>query len=477
MIEKLQDPFHNRCPFDSTRILIVGISGGPDSLCLLDLLYKAGLRVVAAHLNHQLRAEADADADHVRQIAEAYRIPCVIHVEDVGAFAQTNALSVEEAARMMRYRFLFAEAKQWDAQAVVVGHTADDQVETVLMHLLRGAGLEGLKGMDAWQLPNAWSKEIPLARPLLGMWREDTVAYCHTNGLQPVMDLSNLDMTYFRNRLRHELIPTLEAISPRFKMKLTRMAEVLRGDLQILEPVVELAWEKCIREVGSGYFVFGKELFVEQPAGMQRRLIRKAMGQLRTGIRDIGFETVERGLSFLKQPAPRGQVDLKNGLRMVVQGDGIWIATWEADLLGNGWIKVGRESEPARLTPPGRIELVDPWWLNLEEVMDIDEGRRLAFENTDPYHAWLDADQITGALEVRARKAGDYIRPLGLGGHRVKIADLMINVKMPRAARAVWPLVCCAGEVIWVPGYATSHVCRVRSETRRMIHFWLSRME
>ena len=147
--------------------------------------------------------------------ADDYGIPCVIKVEDVGAYAKVHGLSVEEAARIVRYRFLFSEAVRREAQAVVVGHTADDQVETVLMHLLRGAGLEGLKGMEAWQVPNAWSKEIALARPLLGMWREETVAYCQEHGLQPVIDQSNFERTYFRNRLRHEVIPMLETHSPR----------------------------------------------------------------------------------------------------------------------------------------------------------------------------------------------------------------------------------------------------------------------
>src|SRR5512137_793901 len=120
MIEKLQETFHKSCPFDFTRILVVGVSGGPDSLCLLDILHKAGMTVVVAHMNHQLRAEADQDAEQVQRMADRLGMPCVIQVEDVGVFAKEHALSVEEAARIVRYRFLFSEAEKRDAQAVVV---------------------------------------------------------------------------------------------------------------------------------------------------------------------------------------------------------------------------------------------------------------------------------------------------------------------------------------------------------------------
>lgn len=429
------------------------------------------MRVVAAHMNHQLRVEADQDAEYVQRIADQYRIPCIIKVEDVGAYAQVHALSVEEAARIVRYRFLFSEAEKRDAQAVVVGHTADDQVETVLMHLLRGAGLEGLKGMEAWQVPNAWSKEVALARPLLGMWREETVAYCKEHDLQPVIDQSNFDSTYFRNRLRHEVIPMLETNHPRLKEKLVRLAEVLRGDLQILEPAVESAWKESLSQVGDGYVAFNRKVFIEQLVGMQRRLVRRAMDQLRPGLRDIGFEPVERALVFLRHLASRGQVDLASGLRLVVEGEAIWIAAWEADLPGMGWPKM--IGEPIHLTRPGSISLEDGWQLDLEEVLNVEVGKRLAYENSDPYQAWLDADQLPGEFEVRGRREGDRIKPLGMEGHSVKMSDLMVNVKMPRRARKGWPLVCFSNEVLWVPGYATSHTYRVQPETRRIFHIRL----
>jgi tRNA(Ile)-lysidine synthase len=475
MIERIRQKLSVLDDLDSTRIWVIGVSGGPDSLCLLDAMHLAGKRIVAAHLNHCLRSEADQEAEQVRWAVEQYGIPFVLKVVDVSAYAERDSLSIEEAARIVRYRFLFDEAVRFDARAVLVGHTADDQVETVLMHLLRGAGLEGLKGMESCQLPNAWSKEIPLVRPLLSLWRQETVAYCLERGLHPVMDPSNLERTYYRNRLRLELIPVLETYAPNIKEIVIRMAETLRGDQQVLEPVVAAAWQTCLRQAGAGYAAFEKENFQAQQVGIKRRLLRKAMDLQRPGLRDIGFETIERALHFVQKPEPTGQLDLAAGLRLFVEGELIWIAAWEADLPGMGWPQIRNGGEPIRLSLPGTAGLADGWQLHLEEALDLDEGRQKALVNTDPYQVWLDAGHLVSGLVVRGRHPGDRIKPLGMEGHAVKIADLMINEKMPRRARAGWPLVCCGDEVIWVPGYATSHSSRVSQETRRIYHLWLAR--
>ena len=160
----------------------------------------------------------------MRKLAEEMKLPFVSESADVRGYAEEHKLSLEEAARMLRYRFLFAQARAHRAGAVAVGHTADDQVETILMHFLRGAGLAGLKGMAGRTLLPEFDREIPLVRPILHLWRHETEAYCREHDLQPVHDPSNTDETYFRNRLRHSLIPELEKYNPRFKETLLRTA-------------------------------------------------------------------------------------------------------------------------------------------------------------------------------------------------------------------------------------------------------------
>ena len=235
MLDRFPTTLQSECHLEQDLLLLVGVSGGPDSLCLLDVLRRLDYRLVVAHLDHGLRPESADEALAVQRLAESLGAACVVERQDVSAFAEMHGISLEEAARSVRYRFLFEQARLYEAQAVAVGHTADDQVETVLMHLLRGAGLSGLRGMAYRSLPNTWSQDIPLVRPLLGTWREEVLAYCHANALQPHLDSSNLDIRFYRNRLRHDLIPYLKNYNPRVHEVLWRTARVLSDDYAVLE--------------------------------------------------------------------------------------------------------------------------------------------------------------------------------------------------------------------------------------------------
>src|SRR3990172_11299082 len=182
MLDHIESTLGETCGLTKDRPIIAGISGGPDSLCLLGVLREAGYRIIVAHFNHKLRPDSDADANIVEQTASRLNIASVIESGNVRLFAEDEKLSIEEAARIMRYRFLMEQARRFKAQAVAVGHTADDQVETVLMHLIRGAGLDGLKGMTHRTFIKLFDPEIPIVRPLLDIWREETVVYCGAKG-------------------------------------------------------------------------------------------------------------------------------------------------------------------------------------------------------------------------------------------------------------------------------------------------------
>ncbi len=162
MLENLSHILREECQLDPAKPIVVGVSGGPDSLCTLDVLERCGYSPVVAHFNHQLRPEAEAESEVIRQLAENRKLPFIKGEDDVAARAEKRNESLEEAARNARYQFLFSSAKSVAAQAVAVGHSADDQAETVLMHLLRGAGMDGLSGMVFRALPNAWSEKFPL---------------------------------------------------------------------------------------------------------------------------------------------------------------------------------------------------------------------------------------------------------------------------------------------------------------------------
>jgi tRNA(Ile)-lysidine synthase len=393
----------------------------------------------------------------------------VTATEDVTAYAEDQALSVEMAARSLRYRFLFGVAKSWKAQAVAVGHTLDDQAETLLMHWLSGTGLEGLKGMEVYHLPNAWSQKIPLVRPLLGVRREETVAYCQERGLQPVIDRTNLEGVYLRSRLRRELIPILETYNPRLKENLLRTAQVVRGDLEILENHLSVAWKACVQLEGRGFVCVKRIVFLTQPLGIQRRMMRKAILLLRPGLREAGFEAVERTVQFMSRPPMTGQVDLLAGLRLFSEGDLAWLATWEADIPLMDWPQLQKGCCICLEKLPAAVELPGGWRLCLEEIVDLEAARQSAYTNGDPYQAWIDADRLPEELEVRRRQPGDCFHPLGMGGHTVNLSDFMINVKMPRRARAGWPLLCAGEDLLWVPGYALDHRSRITPVTQRIM--------
>jgi tRNA(Ile)-lysidine synthase len=469
VLEQFVSVLNEKCLLDPEKPVLAGVSGGPDSLCMLDVLRQLGYRLVVAHLDHNLRADSSQEAKHLHQIVEGYGLPFVQEQGDVGIYADDHSLSIEEAAREVRYRFLFEQAARYQAQAVAVGHTADDQVETVLMHLLRGSGLSGLRGMGYRSLPNPWSQNIPLVRPLLGVWREQILAHLEQSGLQASQDASNLDVRFYRNRLRHELLPQLDKLNPGIRKRLWQMSDILAEDDAVLEKIGQLVWEDCTLDQGQGYIALDTRTICSQPVGMQRRLIRRAIGLLRPGLRDIDYRMIEHAIHFLKDTSRSGQTDLAAGLRLEMEGERLWLATWEADLPGANWPQVEPGAQLS-LNAPGGITLAGSWQLQAESLPANTELIAQARSNPDPYQAWLDQSELVLPIVVRAHRSGERFRPLGMGGHSMKLSDFMINSGLPRRGRAGWPVVVSGDRIAWVPGYRISEDFAIKNSTRQIVH-------
>jgi tRNA(Ile)-lysidine synthase len=461
------------CGIQPATKLLVGVSGGPDSLCLLDGFVRLGYAVVAAHYNHRLRPEADADARHVQRVAEQMGVTFISAASDVRGYASEAGMSVEEAARTVRYRFLFAEARHLGCAAVAVGHTADDQVETVLMHFLRGAGLSGLRGMLPCGVMPEWDDAIPLVRPLLGVWRKDVIAYCKEHALEPVFDKSNLDTTYFRNRLRHELIPTLQDYNPQVKEVLWRMSQSAAGDYDLLHRLTLSAWHDCQIDEGLDFVVMSLNALRRMERGLKRNVMRLAIGKLRPGLRDIDFQSIERAASFIDAPTQTHFLDLIAGLVFYISGDRLFLGDHSSSLLVSAWpqMDVGDEFE---LAVPGRLELHAGWVLESHRI----ESAGYAdpdLKEKDPFQVRLNASCLSLPLQVRTRRPGDRFRPLGMNGHSLKLSDFWINEHLPRPARPGWPLVCSNDEIVWIPGYRPAETCRLHQGTHRAVHLILKR--
>ena len=461
--------------------VVVGVSGGADSVCLLHLLRELSaewaLRLTVAHLNHGLRgADADADAGFVAELAREWGLPSVVEKVDVAALAREKRLSIEEAARQARYAFLARVAGEQDARYVGAAHHADDQAETVLMRFLRGSGVAGLRGMlpvmplsDYRLAPEAAAEaDSPLLiRPLLATPRAAIADYCRENSLRWRTDASNADLRHYRNRLRHELLPVLREYNPRISEVLARTAEAMAGDYEVLEAVAEDQYAELAIQVSPDVIAFEQERLVQLPVGLQRSLLRLAIHQLRANLRDIGWEHVERAL----ETARFGQ-----------SGDSATIAAGLALCLDQGIAQIGPEGAVPQsmrfglrprvrtafaVTAPGTTVLGSGWWIDVDALArpELPPGWT---ENDQPWTAYLDADAVGEELTVRPRQPGDRFRPLGLGGHTARVNEFMINEQLPAGERADWPLLVGAGGIAWVCGYRIDEGAAVTPFTKRI---------
>ncbi len=448
--------------------LVVGVSGGADSLCLLDCLHRLGHELVVAHLDHGLRPSSAQEALRVGEIAAALDLP--FESERVALDLRNQADSVEEAARIQRYRFLIRISEAWGIETIACGHTLDDQAETVLMHLLRGAGSSGLKGMLPRTHIADWvgieaDPELALVRPLLEIRRSETEAYCRKRGLEPVRDESNLDMRFFRNRLRHELLPILEGYNPRIREVLVRTAKVMAAEAEILQILVEKSWSSLVRVAGEASLALDLFQFREQPLALQRGLIRRAIRELRPNLRDVGFEAIETVRQVAEDPSLKrrstvGEVEcLDLGEELVLRHPGATISFPQLPQL------LGMRAQ--ELTIPGRIDLASRRAVTAA-IQALDQPNLDEWTDRSPEQVALDAADLPQRLTIRPPQPGDRIRPLGMDGS-LKVSDLFINCRVPEPARSRWPLVVAGDEVLWVVGLRISHRHRLSDESDQAV--------
>lgn len=458
--------------------VIVGVSGGADSVALLHILLRLqselGIRVHAAHLNHRIRGEeADADQAFVERLAAQWGVPLVVDSADVPALARERKLAIEEAARQARYTFLLRAARGVGARAVAVAHHADDQAETVLMHFLRGAGLAGMRGIlpvsDLTRLRMGAPEDllrgepVLLVRPLLEVSKADILAYCQDNGLEFRFDRSNLDQTYFRNRLRHELLPTLETYNPNIREVLRRAAAVAADDYAFLHQELQKAWGKVRIAEGDGWIEFDLKRWRGLHRSLQRGVLREAIRRLRQGLRNINYVHVENALDVLTR-TDTGAATLPQGLVAVARYGRFYVAEEGAmppppvpQLAG----------EPLAVPIPGALPLPGGRWVL--ETQALAAAPKEARRNADPWQAWLDMDAIGEHLILRPRRPGDAFAPLGMGGHTKRLNEFMINAKIPREWRDNWPLLCDESRILWVAGLRVDERAAITEATRRVL--------
>ncbi len=469
MLENIEWILRDQCQLDKSRPVIVGVSGGPDSLCLMEILRQAGYPIVVAHFNHKLRETADMEAKAVEGTSARLTVSSVTEDADVKGYAEANRLSLEEAARLLRYRFLFKHARRVQAQAVAVGHTADDQVETVLMHLIRGTGLAGLKGMTYRTILPTFDPDIPVVRPLLDTWREETVSYCASHGLRPHYDPSNDSLDFLRNRLRNILIPTLETYNPKFREAVWRTVQLLEADHAILQETLDEKWSRSLIRQNKGYVMLDLTFLTACSAGLQRHLIRRAVESLAPGEETV-FSVLERASRFIADPA-HVRMDLTGGITLYCEGDGLYIAGPNAELPFDRWPQMPVQKDFIGVSIPGQVNLSGGWKFSAEQWRLPMLAWEQSSQNEDPFQVWLDAERLPDPLELRVRRAGDVFEPLGMQGHSQKLSDFFTNEKLTPRARSRWPLLCAAERIVWVPGFRPAESFRLKQTSRKVVYF------
>jgi tRNA(Ile)-lysidine synthase len=453
--------------------VLVAVSGGPDSLCLLHLLRQLEFPVMAAHLDHGLRVSSAAEAEAVARLARAWGVPLRSERVEVAKLAADEGVSLEEAARLARYRFLVRVAIEFGVDRLATGHTQDDQAETIVMHFLRGSGPDGLRGMQPSVALEDWVMvEAPvglrLIRPLLGVSRAETSSYCRQHSLEPLEDPSNLDPTFTRNRVRHELMPALAGYNPAIKEVLARSGEVMRAVAEHLAAEVAAAWPHVIRPAGEGALALARESFLAQPLALQRRLARRAIEELKVGLRDVGFEHVERLISFVADPSP-GRLDLVAGLVLEAAGGEVVLREPTAQARFPSVPQISAEVE---LPAEGRLPIDSGWAVEIQrsQVPQAQVTAALESLRREPGR-WVeifDEDAIRGKLRLRRRQTGDQLAPLGLEG-TAKVADLFVDHKVPASQRRAWPILVDDIQVLWVLGLRRSKGAAVSLESRSIV--------
>ncbi len=437
--------------------LLLAVSGGPDSVALLDTAAKLapdlGWQLRIGHINHRLRGEeSDEDERFVRHLAQQYGLDIDVERIDVAGLAASSHRSIEVAAREARYRALRAWLRAWPGDAIVTGHTLDDQAETVLLRLFRGAGIVGLGGMRPSET---------VLRPFLHMERASIRQALEARAIGFREDSSNADRRFRRNALRLDVMPSVLALEPSAPSGIARAAGNLQIDADYIRAEAQRAVLSLAVRASPGHASASLAAWRALHPALRRHTLRLLIGEALGSLENVDMrhiEDIEKALSSrsaLIDRLPHGLQVTCNDMRFVIE------------------IGASPESPvplPVALPVPGTATFGN-WTATVRAVpaADLKETIERLLAVRGPWHAFLDASRIEGGLTVRGRRAGDRVYPLGLHGSR-KIQDIFVDWKVPSHERDRLPLVTYGDDVVWVPGNALDRRYAAQTETKLLLH-------
>lgn len=442
--------------------VVVALSGGPDSVTLFDLLHllksKWDLTLYIAHLNHQLRPNAESDAAFVKQIARNY--PIYIEKEDVVQRAKNKKQSIEEAARNARRAFLNTVKQETGANRIALGHTKSDQAETVLLRLVRGAGLTGLGGIRP-------ISEACWIRPLLSFSRLEIESYVRTRNLQVLRDETNSNPKFLRNRIRTDLIPHLQkTYNPQIEDLLSRSATLLQNDDAHLENIAEQALSETLLYRDNRKFILDVKRFFGYHISLRRRLIRKALFALQASAEAARFQVVERIFKIASNPGH--SVQITSEISAYRTQDTLIIA------------------QPARaycflVEPDVPLDINGKFSIHIlnrvnHEHLRAEYNNSFSGTKAATHTVFFDLDQLPSrAVYLRSPQPGDWFHPFGMQGKK-KVSRLLNDSKIPRPLRGEIPLLVSGATILWVVGLRRSQIAPITPTTQRVLKATYSSM-
>jgi tRNA(Ile)-lysidine synthase len=416
--------------------VVVAVSGGPDSVCLLSVLAglagDRGLRLHIAHLDHCFRgAESAAEARFVENLSRSLGIAATIGQIDVPRYCAERGLAAPAGAREVRYQFLDQIADSVKADRIALGHTANDQAETVMLRLIRGAGLAGLSGIRP--------ARGRIIRPLIDVTRAEVLAYLREQGLDFVTDPSNEKPVCARNRLRREVLPVLERFNPRIVSTLAGQAQLFRDEDQALEAGLADLFPRTVREAGNGLQI-DRTAFFTMPDALQKRLLRKAAEGAGLAGTALSAVQTDEAVAFMRTTRSGRRLDLPGGL--VLERE-------------YGWFVLQRRNTVSPVDLPlalsGTTEV--PALGVAVEMTVAGPSAGTPQEGNYLWQAVFDYDNITLPLRVRNRRPGDAFQPAGMGGRSKKLQDYFVDCKVPRMQRDLVPILASGKDIVWVVGH------------------------
>ena len=437
--------------------VIVAVSGGPDSVCLLDVLHcmqdEFQITLVIAHFDHGLRPGEDQnETEFVRQLANSYGL------EFYTARASSDLVhrggSLEERAREERYQFLEGVQRKVHAHKIAIGHQLDDQAETVLLRLLRGSGTQGLGAIPP-------VRDGIIIRPLIGISRKEISAYLVQKGLKWMEDSSNLSTVFMRNRIRRELVPLLKTYQPRILEILAKTAEIIRADESYLNMEAE-QWLEAHGSQAQGHHIsIPISRFSTLPEALQRRVLRRAIKRVRSSLCRISWAHIELAQGLVSSKKPQGEIHLPGNLAVKKRYDRFIISPRDTS---------GPNGYSYTIPGKGAYELKA-----IESTIEISEFVSPTIEHFghSPWIALLDRGKIDFPLTVRPYRPGDRFAPLGMKGTK-KVHDLFVDKKIPLELRKRIPIVCSGQAIIWVGGLRVDERFKITKATHKILRLKVS---